>query len=175
MNNSALNQFIAEVSQIWGPLTSDLTKESKRLLEILAKACINESWVKTLLDKNEAESEIFRSKEHGFILQAHIEHKGDRSPPHDHGNGWVLYATVQGQVEMGIFHKIVQPDGTLKVIQKDKYIQQAGQCNVYLEGDIHDTTTHQNNTLMLRLTSCDFHQEFNEGRLIRYLSNSEKW
>lgn len=175
MKNQALENFITELSEIWEPLSSKLTKNSKRLLEELTSSCINEDWVQELLENKEPVTEIFKSQAHGFILQAHVEQKGDVSPPHDHGNGWVLYATVKGQVEMGIFHRVCQPDGLLKVVQKDSYIQNPGQCNIYLEGDIHDTTTHEDNTLMLRLTSCDFNKEFEQGRLIRYLTNSEKW
>jgi hypothetical protein len=77
--------------------------------------------------------------------------------------------------KMACSMKIFQSDSNLKVIQKDRYIQEAGQCNVYLEGDIHDTTIHEDNTLMFRLTSCEFHKELSEGRLIRYLNNSDKW
>ena len=175
MKNQALENFIIELSKVWGPLDSQLTKNSKYLLEELTINCKNEDWINELLKNKEPVTEVFKSQEHGFILQAHVEQKGDISPPHDHGNGWVLYSTVKGQVEMRIFHRILQPDGTLKVIQKDSYIQIPGQCSVYLEGDIHDTTAHEDDTLMLRLTSCDFNKEFEQGRLIRYLTNSEKW
>lgn len=175
MKNQALTTFINEISEAWGPVSAELTKTSKRLLEQLVKSGANEDWVTELLANNSPDAEVYRNEEHGFILQAHVEHKDDVSPPHDHGNGWVLYATVQGQVEMGIFHKVIRSDGSLVVVQKDKYVQQPGQCHVYLQGDIHDTKALADNTLMLRLTSCDFHQEFNAGRLVRYLENSEKW
>lgn len=175
MKNTALNTFIRNLSANWGPLSGELTKTCKFLLERLIQEGAQEDWVKQLLEQKELVSEVYRNHEHGFILQAHVEPKGEYSPPHDHGNGWVLYATVTGQVEMGVFHKVLASDGTLKVVQKDKYVQAPGQCNIYLEGDIHDTYTLEDNTLMLRLTSCDFYQEFEQGRLIRYLNNSEKW
>lgn len=175
MKNRALHQFIEQVSAIWGPLNSALTKHCKHLLETLIKDGKNEDWVKQLLLDKAPVSELYRSEEHGFLLQAHVENAGEYSPPHDHGNGWVLYATVQGEVEMGIFHPVLTPQGQLNLVQKDKYVQRSGQCNVYLQGDIHDTKSLQDNTLMLRLTSCDFYQEFKQGRLIRYINNSEKW
>lgn len=175
MKNQSLNTFVEELSKIWGPLSSELTKKAKVLLTELVTNGTEEDWVKDLLSKKEPDSVVYKSKEHGFILQAHVEQKGDVSPPHDHGNGWVIYATMQGQVEMGIFHRVIQPDGNLKVIQKNQYIQSPGQCDVYLQGDIHDTKALEDDTLMLRLTSCDFMVEFEEGRLIRYMENSEKW
>lgn len=175
MKNQALNHFINEISQAWGPVNAELTKTAKRLLEELIVKGKNEDWVLELLENKSPDAQVYRNEEHGFILQAHVEQDGEMSPPHDHGNGWVIYATVQGQVEMGIYHKVIRPDGSMVVVQKDKYVQQPGQCHVYLEGDIHDTKTVADNTLMLRLTSCDFHQEFAEGRLVRFLENAEKW
>lgn len=158
MKNQVLNTFITELSNIWGPLNSELTKGCKHLLEQLILDGKNEDWALELLAKKEPISELYRSQEHGFILQAHVESKGEYSPPHDHGNGWVLYATVQGQVEMGLFHRIVQNDRSLKVVQKDQFVQTVGQCSLYLQGDIHDTHTLEDNTIMLRLTSCDFYK-----------------
>lgn len=175
MKNSALNTFTTELSKIWGPITSPLTYQSKKLLEELTATCINEDWVQELLESKSPAKEIFRSEEHGFILMGHVEQKDDISPPHDHGSGWVLYSTVQGEVEMGIFHQIVTQEGQLNLVQKDTYSLKPGQCSVYLPGDIHDTTSLEDNTLMLRLTSCDFGQEIEQGRLVRYKSNFEKW
>ena len=174
MKNPALEKFKTELNRIWGPATSGLTKEAKRLLEELIVKCKDEDWVKDLLKEGLPYKEVYRSSEHGFILMAHIEQKGDVSLPHDHGDGWVIYATVSGQVDMGIFGKVVRNDGSFEIVQQDEYAQKDGQCSVYLPGDIHDTTTQIDNTLMLRLTSCDFFQELQEGRLSRY-ENVEKW
>lgn len=175
MKNDALNTFTTALEQIWGPLTSSLTHRSKQLLEQLTKDCINEEWIKALIANKDSVKEIYRSKAHGFVLMGHVEQKGDISPPHDHGNGWVLYSTVEGAVEMGIFNKIITADGQLNLIQKDQYELKPGECSVYLPGDIHDTTSLQDNTIMLRLTSCDFMEELSQGRLIRYMNSFEKW
>lgn len=175
MKNEALHYFIKQVSKLWGPLSGELTKGCKQALARLIAEGKNEDWVKQLLLNKQAVAEVFRSDEHGFILQAHVESAGEYSPPHDHGNGWVIYGTVTGEVKMGIYHPVLTSTGTLKAVQKDLYVQTPGQCNVYLPGDIHDTETTEDATLMLRLTSCDFYQEFQAGRLIRYLDNSEKW
>ncbi|WP_420552574.1 hypothetical protein [Tenacibaculum aiptasiae] len=175
MKQESLNHFIKELSKVWGPLTSDLTKKSKELVEELTQNCIGESWVDQLLKEQLPFKEIYRSEEHGFILMGHVEKKGDFSPPHDHGSGWVIYSTVIGQSKMGLFNRVFHPDGTMDIVQKDDYILNAGECNVYLPGDIHDTYTLEDNTLMLRLTSCDFLQELKEGRLVRYTNNHKKW
>lgn len=175
MKQASLNQFIKELSDIWGPLDSDLTKKSKQLLELLATNCLEEDWVKELIQKQLPAKELYRSEAHGFVLMGHIEQKGDSSPPHDHGSGWVIYSTIIGQSEMGIFGRVFHQNGTMSLVQKDSYILEEGQCTVYLPGDIHSTHALQDNTLTLRLTSCDFSQEFKQGRLIRYPNTTRKW
>ncbi|OIQ18123.1 MAG: hypothetical protein BM557_07875 [Flavobacterium sp. MedPE-SWcel] len=175
MKQESLNHFVKELSKVWGPLNSSLTKKSKELLEELTQNCIGENWVDELLEKQLPFKEVYRSEEHGFILMGHIENKGDISPPHDHGSGWVIYSTVIGQSKMGLFNRVFYPDGTMNIVQKDSYMLNAGQCSVYLPGDIHDTHTLENNTLMLRLTSCDFLKELEKGRLVRYSNLNDKW
>lgn len=175
MNTTALNAFTAQLEQIWGPLTSSLVSQSKELLEVLTQNCKNEDWLQDLIDNQYPAKEIYRSEKHGFVLMGHVEQRGDISPPHDHGNGWVLYSTVEGVVDMGIFHKVINPEGQLNLVQKDAYSLNPGQCSAYLPGDIHDTTSLEDNTIMLRLTSCDFMQELEEGRLVRFMNNYEKW
>lgn len=175
MKQDALNHFIKELSKIWGPLNSDLTKKSKELLQELTINSTGENWVDNLIKEQLPFKEIYRSEEHGFILMGHIENKGDISPPHDHGSGWVIYSVVQGQSKMGLFNHLLHPNGSTKLVQKDSFVQKAGQCSVYLPGDIHDTHTLEDNTLMFRLTSCDFFQEIEEGRLVRYTNEIDKW
>jgi hypothetical protein len=49
MKNQALENFIIELSKVWGPLDSQLTKNSKYLLEELTINCKNEDWINELL------------------------------------------------------------------------------------------------------------------------------
>lgn len=170
MNQGALNTFTQELSKVWGPLSSSLTFQAKSLTQDLIRNCEGEDWVSDLLKNKEPEKEVARSEEHGFLLLGHVEQKEDTSPPHDHGCGWVVYSVAQGSVEMGIFQRVVDPDGTFHLVQKDSYIVTPGQCSIYLPGDIHATRTLEDNTLMFRLTSCDFHEEVRGGRLVRYVN-----
>ncbi len=175
MSNSSLVKFTQALNEEWGVVSSALTLKSKLLLEDLTQTCLNDDWYKDLVKSKSPAKEIYRSEKHGFILMGHVEQNGELSPPHDHGNGWVLYSTVIGQVDMGIYQKIIKTDGSLHLVQKDAYPLKAGQCSVYLQGDIHDTHTVEDNTVMLRLTSCDFNKEVEEGRLVRFIKNVEKW
>lgn len=175
MKQNALNTFTTELSKTWGPVSSSLTFKSKALLEDLIKYCEGEDWVTDLLDNQYPEKEIYRSEEHGFLLMGHVEPAGFTSPPHDHGSGWVIYSVVQGEVEMGMFHRVIHQDGVFNLVQKDSYVVSPGQCSIYLPGDIHDAKSLEDNTLMLRLTSCDSQDEIEGGRLVRYTTNYQKW
>lgn len=175
MNKISLEKFVTSLSKEWGEPSSELTLTSKLLLQELTETCQHDDWFQTLLSEQTPVKEIYRDEQHGFILMGHVEHKGELSPPHDHGDGWVLYATVNGQVNMGLYNKVTRNDGGFDIVQKDSYPLKHGQCSVYLPGDIHDTHTVEDNTVMLRLTSCDFNKEFEQGRLIRYTENVSKW
>ncbi|CAL2104178.1 conserved protein of unknown function [Tenacibaculum sp. 190130A14a] len=175
MKQTKLDHCIEGISNIWGPLNSNLVKQSKELIENLIKNSATEDWVDDMLKNQLSFKEIYRSKEHGFVLMGHLEQEGDISPPHDHGAGWVIYAVLQGSSKMGLFNRVFFPDGTMDVVQKEATILKAGECRVYLPGDIHNTQTLKDNTVMLRLTSCDFFKEVEEGRLIRYLDNVTTW
>lgn len=118
--------------------------------------------------------EIRRSEAHGFVLMGHVEQPDMVSPPHDHGSGWVIYAVVRGRNEMGIFNRVVDGSGALHGVQKDSYVMEPGDCRVFLPGDIHDTLSLTEDTVMLRFTSCDFFEELRTGRLVRY-TNYDKW
>ena len=175
MKTTSLEQFTKALSKAWGPLDSELTKTSQKLLETLSRDCLEEAWLGQLLEEQAPVTELYKDEQHGFMLLAHVEQKGEQSPPHDHGNGWVIYATVLGATEMGIYNALKHPNGTTNLVQKDRYTLEAGQSTVYLPGDIHHTSTLENNTLTFRLTSCDFLKELQEGRLIRYQNTVNKW
>lgn len=174
MKNEKLLTLEKKLEQIWGPLNANLALASRTLLEELLANSSEDKWLKNLIKENKPETVLFRNEKYGFILSSHVEHIADISPPHDHGNGWVIYCTAIGNTRMGIFHRVEDSEGTLRAVQKNEYDLGQGQCSIYFPGDIHDTTTTVNNTLMLRLTSCDFHKEVKEGRLIRF-KNFEKW
>ena len=64
---------------------------------------------------------------------------GSTGPRHDHGRGWVIYAMQQGEIEMGTYARVEDPDGQVRLVKRDSTLVRAGQVQVYLPGDIHDT------------------------------------
>ena len=81
----------------------------------------------------------------------------------DHGRGWVMYAVQSGEMEMSSYGLVND-----RLVRRATYRIRAGECQVYLPGDIHDTRCVSDSVLMLRLTSCDLKQEEKLGYMTRY-------
>ena len=171
MKTNSLETFIQEIQKVWGPLATETVENSRRLMEALVKSSPGEEWSADLLGRasQELNEELYRDATHGFMLMAHSENEGRYRIPHNHGSGWVIYAVLGGEVEMRTYNPMVTPKGQMQVVRKDSYRMKAGDCKVYLPGDIHDTRCISKNVVMLRLTSCDLKVEDREGRLIRYV------
>jgi hypothetical protein len=147
-----IETFIETVRNAWGPLSTESIASCQHALEALARS-----------DLHVTEGELHRDPQLGFLLLAHTETEGRYRAPHDHGRGWVVYAVVRGEMEMGTYANI---DGEL--VRREVTRVRAGESRVYLPGDIHDTRCISSEVLMLRLTSCDLKIEDREGRITRY-------
>lgn len=168
MIRSSLDTFIDGARGAWGPLTTATVTAARRLLEALARAPETEPWLAALRREPPDDRELYRDAEHGFLLLTHAEREGRYRVPHDHGRGWVIYAVQHGEMEMGSYARVVDGTGAVRLVQRDVGRVRAGECRVYLPGDIHDTRCVSSEVLMLRLTSCDLKVEDREGRLTRY-------
>lgn len=169
MITSSLESFIDGVRSAWGPLTTKTVARSRQLLEALSRAPETEPWLAALLRDPPVDRELYRDPEHGFLLLAHTEREGRYRVPHDHGRGWVIYAVQHGEMEMGSYARVTDASGAVQLVQRDVSRVRAGECRVYLPGDIHDTRCLSSDVLMLRFTSCDLKVEDREGRLTRYV------
>lgn len=171
MKTDSLTKFIEEIRQIWGPLDTELVMKTQIMLEALVRAPISEPWFAYLQGDLHESRELYRDPDHGFILLAHTESQGLYRHPHDHGDGWVVYAVQRGEMEMGTYSRIERQNG-VGIVQREKYRVKAGESRLYLPGDIHDTRCISNSVLMLRLTSCDLKKELQAGRMHRYVETS---
>ncbi len=151
-----------------GPLTTETVGRARQLVEELARAPEAEPWLAALLRDPTEGRELYRDPEHGFLLLAHAEREGRYRAPHDHGRGWVIYAVQHGEMEMGSYARVIDAEGAVRLVQRDTSRVRAGECRVYLPGEIHDTRCVSSDVLMLRFTSCDLKVEDREGRLTRY-------
>jgi predicted metal-dependent enzyme (double-stranded beta helix superfamily) len=174
--DNALQTFTSGVRSAWGPLTSELVAECRRLLQALLKASPSEPWLAALHANAPANEELYRDPDHGFVLLAHTEHAGLYRPPHDHGRGWVIYAVQRGESEMGTYARIAAPDGRVRLVKRDSTLVRPGEVQVYLPGDIHDTLCMTPSALLYRFTERDLRiEDRQEHQVTRYVDRDGVW
>ena len=172
---NSLDKSLAAISSIWGPLTSELVAGCKQQLETLLQTPISEQWLATLCLEQLAQKELYRDPANSFVLLAHSEPEGLHRPPHDHGQGWVIYAIQQGAIEMGTYARIERADGKVELVKRDTTVLGAGMAQVYLPGDIHDTRCVSGPALLFRFTERDLKKEDKAGTLTRYVWGDGIW
>jgi len=176
MTINALQTFIGGVRTAWGPLTSELVAECRSRLQSLLQASPSEDWLAALLQDEPANEELYRDPAHGFVLLAHTERAGLYRPPHDHGRAWVIYAMQHGEIEMRTYARIEEPDGQVRLVERDVALVRAGQVQVYLPGDIHDTRCMSSSALLFRFTERDLRvEDQQEHRVTRYVERGGVW
>lgn len=176
MATSALQTFIDSTKEGWGRLTSELVAECRQHLETLLKASPSEAWLEDLHRTAPTNEELYRDPAHGFVLLAHTEHARLYRPPHDHGRGWVIYAMQRGEIEMGAYARVEDPDGQVRLVKRDSTLVRAGQVQVYLPGDIHDTRCMTSSALLFRFTERDLKvEDRQEHRVTRYVDRNGVW
>jgi predicted metal-dependent enzyme (double-stranded beta helix superfamily) len=171
MKKNSLQRFTESVSATWGPLTSELVASVRRHMEVLVEAPSSEDWLSDLHEEGAESRELYRDPAHGFVLLAHAESHGLYRPPHDHGTGWVVYAVQRGATEMGTYARLHDAAGKTQLVKRGSRVIQAGQVEVYLPGDIHDTRCTEGPLTLYRLTSCDLKKE----RVTRYAQRDGVW
>lgn len=175
MRNTLLKS-IEGIKSVWGPLSTEVVAGCRQHLEALLQSPATEEWLAALHREAPTNQELWRDPVHGFVLLAHTEHAGLYRPPHDHGRGWVIYAMQQGEIEMGTYVQVVNPDGSVKLVQRNSTLVRPGQVQVYLPGDIHDTRCMTGPALLFRLTERDLRKEDKEEhRVTRYVERNGVW
>ena len=176
MTRNTFESSIEGIKSAWGPLSAEVIAGCRLHLEELLKAPATEEWLAALHREAPADKELYRDAADGFVLLAHTERAGLYRPPHDHGRGWVIYAIQQGEIEMGTYARIENPDGSMKLVKRNSTLVRAGQVQVYLPGDIHDTRCIGGPALLFRFTERDLKKEDKkEHRVTRYVEQNGVW
>ncbi|PIP93525.1 MAG: hypothetical protein COW00_15185 [Bdellovibrio sp. CG12_big_fil_rev_8_21_14_0_65_39_13] len=161
--NKKINEIVTLLKKSWDTMDA----KSLRITQDLIKGLDLES-----IDKSQGVTsegiELYRDKEQGFILIAYRETQDTYRIPHNHGNGWVIYSVLEGEVEMGNYFNWQKTADRSQLILKDKVILKKGDVQIYYPGDIHDTKCLSENALIIRLTSCDLSVEEAAGRMKRF-------
>lgn len=176
MDRTALQSFTDDVRSRWGPLTSELAEACQGAMERLLRASPEEAWLAKLHREAPASAELHRDPGHGFMLLGHTEQAGLYRPPHDHGRSWVLYGIQRGEIEMRTYARIESEDGAVRLVRRNTTLVRAGQAQLYLPGDIHDTRCVSDTALLFRFTERDLRAEDREHhRLTRYVCRDGVW
>lgn len=176
MATHTLEASIEGIKSVWGPLGDEVIAGCRRHLENLLQAPGTEEWLAALHREAQANKELYRDATHGFVLLAHTEYAGLYRPPHDHGRGWVMYAIQHGEIEMTTYGRVVNPDGSVRLVRRDSSVMRPGQVQVYLPGDIHDTRCMTERALLFRFTERDLKKEDKEEhRVARFVERDGVW
>lgn len=171
MNRSALDKFKTQAQKNWSGLNSDTVLSMKDALVELARTSNNEAWLQKIHQEKPASVELYRDERFGFILLAHTEEKGTYRRPHNHGAGWVFYAVQHGKTEMATYKQMTNTRGQTELVSRGGDMMGAGDCKVFLPGDIHDTKCLSDYLVQFRLTSSDLKKEITEGRMEKFLGH----
>lgn len=176
MIRNTLDASMQGMRSLWGPLSSEVVVGAREHLQRLVAASVTEDWLARLHRDEPASEELYRDPDHGFVLLAHTEQPGLYRPPHDHGRSWVIYAIQRGDIEMGTYARLQDPDGSVRLVKRGSTRVRAGDVQVYLPGDIHDTRCVSGPALLFRFTERDLKKEDKEEhRLTRYVARDGTW
>ena len=176
MIRNTLDALMQGMRSLWGPLSSEVVAGAREQLQRLVAASVTEDWLARLHRDEPASEELYRDPDHGFVLLAHTEQPGLYRPPHDHGRSWVIYAIQRGDIEMGTYARLQDPDGSVRLVKRGSTRVRAGDVQVYLPGDIHDTRCVSGPALLFRFTERDLKKEDKEEhRLTRYVARDGTW
>lgn len=174
MQDSALDAFIERTRSAWGPLSSELIDAVRDQLRRLLEASPSEDWLAALRNDRPANRELHRDPDHGFVLLGHTEPGGLYRPPHDHGRSWVMYAVLEGEIEMGTYGLLDGAETGPRLVKRGSSLLRAGEMQAYLPGDIHDTRCVSRSALLLRFTERDLKQDVGHP-VTRYAFRDGRW
>jgi hypothetical protein len=164
-----IDATVTEMRARWKNLTMDSIRDIQDLIKNLGQ----DPDVKGALQEATRDLpkglELYRDPAEGYILLAYTEARGTYRMPHNHGDAWVIYAVVDGQVDMGCYFNATGADGSNHLVLKSQETLQAGDTRLYLPGEIHDTRCISESAVILRLTSLDLKSEEAGGRMKRFV------
>ncbi|GEM_PF-403459 len=104
---SSLKEFTREVHSLWGNGNDpELPFKVKALLEkLLTHTSPQEPWIAKLIQEALPARELYRDRDHGFILMGHVQPKGHNNTPHDHGPCWVVYGVYHGAADVTTYRR----------------------------------------------------------------------
>ena len=82
---------------------------------------------------------LYEDPDKGFQVLAHINDKGRKSPPHDHGDSWAVYGQAAGHTDMTVFERTDdgKKEGFADIREKETYRLEPGMAGMFGPRAIH--------------------------------------
>src|SRR3569623_1251195 len=101
-----LDAFVKDTQAALGTANSPSGREQVR--QLLEKLLTNQQFV------DEAGGpaapmgtrKLYEDKDLGFVVLAHVNAKGHKSPPHDHGSSWAVYGQAIMYSDMSVYKRL---------------------------------------------------------------------
>ena len=99
---------------------------------------------------------LYEDPDLGFVVLAHVNEKGGKSPPHDHGSSWAVYGQVTEYTDMAVWQRTDggQGSGDASLEKVKEYRLNPGEVGKYDVGDIH-SIAYPDGARFLRVTGKD--------------------
>lgn len=164
-----IENSVSTIQKSWQQLAIDSIEKIRSVVGGMSSDLEIQNYLQEVTRESPNGIELHRDQTEGFILLAYSESKGTYRAPHNHGNAWVIYSVVSGQVEMRSYINSPRVDGADRLILKSRETLLAGNTRIYFSGEIHDTLCVSESAVVLRLTSADLRVEEKVGRMNRFL------
>ena len=151
-----LDQFATDAR---AALQAENNSSGREKVRVLAeKLLTNKAFVAGAFpaDAKPGKTTLFEDPELGFVVLAHVNEKGGKSPPHDHGSSWAVYGQVTKYTDMAVWQRTDggsgSGDASLEKVRE--YRLNPGQVGKYDVGDIH-SIAYPDGARFLRVTGRD--------------------
>ena len=113
----------------------------QRVRVLLEKLLGNEQFVAEAVgpDAPMGTRKLYEDKDLGFVVLAHVNAKGHKSPPHDHGSSWAVYGQAIKHTDMTEYRRLDggTEAGEAKLEKVKSYRLEPGHAGVYDVGAVH--------------------------------------
>ena len=134
-----LNAFVKDTQAALGADNSPGGRQKVR--QLLEKLLTNTQFVDEAVGPTApmGTRKLYEDKDLGFVVLAHVNAKGHKSPPHDHGSSWAVYGQAVKYTDMSEFKRVDGGDdaGDAKLEKVKSYRLEPGHAGVYDVGAVH--------------------------------------
>jgi hypothetical protein len=113
----------------------------EQVRQLLEKLLANKSFVEEAVGPAApmGTRKLYEDKDLGFVVLAHCNAKGHKSPPHDHGSSWAVYGQAIRYTDMSEYRRIDggRDAGDARLEKVKSYRLEPGRAGIYDVGAVH--------------------------------------